>query len=246
MNQTGIESFLAELKIEDFMSLIKNQSNESNRSQNLIRNIFITSAYALIIIISFFGNLLVCRVCVQNLTKTNALILSLSSSDLLMTVFNIPFKVVRLLKEEWPFGQFICVSVPFLQVMVVYVSSFTMALIAYYRWKNVSSLNTSSTSLRSIIICIVITWCLSAIMAIPTALFNKIVTRNMYKKYVRCRVVYPKSEFNIPLIISIEVFLTQYLIPLSLAIYLYIKIGKVISKQGIIMNLRGLLFVSIH
>jgi hypothetical protein len=247
MNQTGVELFFDNLKIKQLTDLIKHQSNETISSQKSIDNIFIISAYSLIVMISFFGNLLVCNVCLHNLTKTNALMLSLSSSDLLMTVFNIPFNVIRLLNDEWPFGQILCFSVPFVQVMVVYVSSFTMAVIAYYRWKCVSSLRTSSISVRSVIIAIVMTWCLSAIMAIPTSLFNKTVTLNVYKSVVRCRVVYPESKLNIPLIISLEIFLTQYLIPLSLSIYMYIKIGKVISKQGKIINLRGLLvFQLIH
>ncbi len=243
MNPTGIENLLNNLtNIDELMDLITYNSYESIRSQKWFRDAFIISAYALIVIISFLGNLLVCRVCLQNMTKTNTLILSLSSSDLLMTVFNIPFNVVRLLKEEWPFGQLLCFSVPFVQVMVVYVSSFTMAVIAYYRWRSVSSLNTSSTSFRSILTAIVITWCLSAMMAIPTSFFNEVVTMfASYKPVVRCRVVYPESELNISLIISLEVFITQYFIPLSLSIYLYIKIGKIISKQGKIINLRGLL-----
>jgi hypothetical protein len=80
-------------------------------------------------------------------------------------------------------------------------------------------------------------------MAIPTALFNEVVILQTYK-FVRCKAVYPESEFNISLIISIEIFLTQYLIPLSLSIFMYIKIGKVISRQGKIINMRGLLFLN--
>jgi hypothetical protein len=241
MSLTEVEYIFSNQTIEELIDLINYKSNESIRSQKWFRNAFIISAYALIVIISFLGNLLVCRVCLQNMTKTNTLILSLSSSDLLMTVFNIPFNVVRLLKDEWPFGQLLCFSVPFVQTMVVYVSSFTMAVIAYYRWKSVSSLNISSTSFRSILTAIMITWCLSAMMAIPTSFFNEIVTMFSYNPVVRCRAVYPKSELNISLIISLEVLITQYFIPLSLSIYLYIKIGKIISKQGKIINLRGLL-----
>ncbi len=246
MNQTNdfdLEPFLANLTFKGLTDLIDYKSKELMGSQNMIRDIVVISAYALIAIISFIGNLLVCRVCLQNMTKTNSLILSLSSSDLLMTIFNIPFNVVRILSFEWPFGQLLCFLVPFVQVMVVYVSSFTMAVIALHRWKCVSSLNTTSTSIRTIIVTIVITWCLSALMAFPTAIFNKIDTIDSYKPVIRCRVDYPKSEFDIRLIITLEIFLTQYLIPLSLSIYTYFKIGKVISRQGKIINIRGLFVV---
>ncbi len=243
MNQTNdfdLGSSLANLTYKDLMDLMDFIDEELMRSQNMIRNIVVISAYALIAIISFIGNVLVCGVCLQNLTKTNSLILSLSSSDLLMTIFNIPFNVVRILSTEWPFGQLLCFLVPFVQVMVVYVSSFTMAVIALHRWKCVSSLNTTSTSIRTIVMTIIITWCLSALMAFPTAILNKVDTIDPYKPVIRCRVNYPKSKLDIRLIITLEVFLTQYLIPLSFSIYVYLKMGKVISRQGKIINIRGL------
>ncbi|XP_054160003.1 gastrin-releasing peptide receptor-like [Oppia nitens] len=250
LNVTGdpmldMEAILKNLTQEEIINLtrlfIPQWLEDDIRAEHLIRNWITSSMYALIVLVSFVGNLLVSVVCIKNLTKTNTLILSLSTSDLLMTVFNIPFNVVRLLKEEWPFGRFLCVSVPFVQVMVVYVSSFTMAVIAYHRWRSVTSMtNTALPSIWPIIMTIIVTWTLSAIMAIPTSLFNDVVPMVTYKTIKRCRVNYPESEYNISLILSLEIFITQYLIPLSLSIILYIKIGKVISRQGKIINLRGL------
>ena len=248
----GLEEYTAE-EMEDWKKFIQNMTYEEIfRFFNIspedlevdkdrwVRTTLISSFYALIVLISFFGNLLVVFVCLKNMTKTNALILSLSTSDLLMTCFNIPFNVVRLLKEEWPFGRFLCISVPFVQVMVVYVSSFTMAVIAVHRWRCVTSLpNNSASNMKPIIITIVLTWVLSAAMAYPPSLYNDIVTMTTYRVFVRCRPTYPK-ESDIPFILSLEIFLTQYLIPLSLSIIMYIKIGKVISRQGKIINLRGL------
>ncbi|KAI2807899.1 Neuropeptide Y receptor [Blomia tropicalis] len=94
-------------------------------------------AYGLIVVISFFGNLLVCRVCMRNMTKTNALIMSLAASDLLMTLFNIPFNFFRLLNYSWPFGSLMCFIVNFVQHLVVYISSYTMAVIAIQRYRSV-------------------------------------------------------------------------------------------------------------
>jgi hypothetical protein len=240
-NNFDLDSLLTNLTLKEIMDLIDYIPEEVLRSQNKFRNTVVISAYALIAIVSFIGNLLVCRVCLQNMTKTNSLILSLSSSDLLMTIFNIPFNIVRILNSEWPFGQLLCFSVPFVQVMVVYVSSITMAAIALHRWKCVSTLTTTPTSNRAIVITIVITWCLSALMAFPTAIFNRIyTTMYLYKPVIRCQVIYPESRFDLRLIITLEAFLTQYIIPLSVSIYMYFKIGKVISSQGKIINIRGL------
>ncbi|KAH9404188.1 hypothetical protein TYRP_013501 [Tyrophagus putrescentiae] len=81
----------------------------------------------------------------------------------------------------------------------------------------------------------VVVWLVAAILAVPHSMFNQIVYvpwRNV--TYVRCRAEYPKwdEKFNLPFWLSVEAFLTQYLIPLSITCTLYIKIGFVVSKQG--------------
>lgn len=102
--------------IKQLQDQIKLMSNDTYRQERIYYGI----AYFIIIIISFFGNLLVCRICLKKYTKTNSLILSLSISDLLMTVFNIPFNFFRIANFSWPFGQPMCFIVNFVQYLVVY------------------------------------------------------------------------------------------------------------------------------
>jgi hypothetical protein len=106
--------------------------------------------------------------------------------------------------------------------MAVYVSSFTMAAIAIHRWRSVTSTVAANTCSKSRLwTTILTTWALSALMAIPLSMFNR--TREVkftYKTVIRCRVAYPPSNINIPLFLTIECFLTQYVIPLSLACFL--------------------------
>lgn len=108
-------------------------------SYRFIRTVY-AIAYGLIIILSFFGNLLVCKVCLKNMTKTNALIMSLALSDLLVTIFNIPFNYFRIFHFSWPFGSGMCFVVNFVQHLVVYISSYTMAIIAIQRYRSVCGL----------------------------------------------------------------------------------------------------------
>ena len=67
-------------RLEEFLHEVRQMSEETYRNERILY----AFAYGLIIILSFFGNLLVCRVCLRNMTKTNALILSLAISDLTM------------------------------------------------------------------------------------------------------------------------------------------------------------------
>ncbi len=94
-------------------------------------------AYALIIVLSLLGNVLVVKVTLSNLTKTNTLILSLATSDLLMSTFNIPFNYFRLLNHSWTFGSAMCFLVNFVKNTAVYNSSYTMALIAIQRYYSI-------------------------------------------------------------------------------------------------------------
>lgn len=85
-----------------------------------LKNALIILFYTIIIIISVFGNFLVCKVVLsrrrlRNRT-TNILILNLAFSDIVMTVFAIPVTVARLILDDWPLGSALCVLAPFIQV----------------------------------------------------------------------------------------------------------------------------------
>ncbi|KAH7639816.1 hypothetical protein HUG17_3849 [Dermatophagoides farinae] len=112
---------------------IRMLTNDTYRNERIFYGI----AYLCIIILSFFGNLLVCKICWQKLTKTNTLIISMAISDLLMTIFNIPFNFFRIVNFSWPFGQIVCFVVNFVQHCAVYISTYTMAIIALQRYYSV-------------------------------------------------------------------------------------------------------------
>src|SRR5699024_7002519 len=100
-------------------------------------NALILCLFSPIILISLCGNILVCRTFIKNRrlcsNLTNLLILLLATSDLLMTLFNIPFTVLDIVLRDWIFGPYVCTVVSFVQANSVYVSTFSMAAIAASR-----------------------------------------------------------------------------------------------------------------
>lgn len=302
--------------IEDLFAIIKNETafalfmnNITAVEAALYRNERIVSAfaYSAIIVISLFGNLLVCKVCLLKMTKTNALILSLALSDLSMTIMNIPFNYWRIANYSWPFGKVMCYMVNFVQHLVVYVSSYTMLAIAIYRYITVTDSTGSSSrnseqsgplmtclknvccwcqakffsnriySLRNIIIVIIFVWIISACLAVMFTYSSDVVEKEPFfsvfvkhliysnqqqqqqqnetldwldsatemlarqEKLLRCQNPMPsfwatqlKMYFNQhdDLVKSLIVFCTQFLVPLTIAIVLYIRIGKIINEQG--------------
>jgi hypothetical protein len=86
------------------------------------RNATVITFYSVIVLISLFGNLLVCFVLTKNKTmrtKTNILMANITISGLMMTVFNIPFIIARIVLDDWPFGVILCKLVPSMQVTFV-------------------------------------------------------------------------------------------------------------------------------
>lgn len=108
------------LDMEELLRLLRERHRKPLSAEDLIRNVVIIMCYSVIIVVSVCGNLLVIKVIAfgkkKMLTTTNILIASLAVSDIVMTAFNIPFNVARLLMDNWPFGAFMCVAVPFVQV----------------------------------------------------------------------------------------------------------------------------------
>ncbi|XP_054162930.1 neuropeptide Y receptor type 5-like [Oppia nitens] len=218
------------------------------------RNVIIISSYSLIMIISLCGNLLVCKIAFTNDRKrkrntTNILIASLAISDIVMTAINIPFNVARLLLLNWPFGGLLCFLVPFIQVSCVYVSTFTMALIAIHRnWSLTKHKHQNRNNNRTVrrqnscccgqnghpvLMFIIVIWLLAFVLSVPHSIFNKIDANVAYQGLLltRCRAKYPDwSHFRLAL--TVECFLTQYFLPLLITTLLYIKIGAIVSKQG--------------
>ena len=105
---------------------------------DLVKNIIITIFFSFIIIVSLFGNSLVCYVILSNRRlrskRTNLLIANLSISDLMMTTINIPLNLIGILINDWPFGLFMCKIIPQIHSVSVYVSTYSVASIAINRY----------------------------------------------------------------------------------------------------------------
>lgn len=150
-----------------------------------LKTAIIATAYALVMAISLFGNLLVCYVVFRHRrlqrSITYTFLVNVALSDLLMTCLNIPFSVSRVLLDHWPFGQFLCSLVPFIQVMSVYVSSLTMAAIAVDRYRVI--LTPLKRRLRPPhgLVIMAILWILASMAALPYALYSEVVPIFTYR-----------------------------------------------------------------
>ena len=103
-----------------------------------------TTIFALVMIISFLGNLLVCYAVYRNprlRNPSNYYIISLALTDILQASFPMPFSVAYFATGEWSFGTAVCAFIAILKLSLTKVSAFTMTLMALSRYYKVVKSN---------------------------------------------------------------------------------------------------------
>uniref|UniRef100_A0A8C6JVC5 Uncharacterized protein n=1 Tax=Melopsittacus undulatus TaxID=13146 RepID=A0A8C6JVC5_MELUD len=80
--------------------------------------------YSVITIMSLFGNMLVCHV---------PFIVNLAVSDIMITLLNMPFTLVRFVNSTWVFGKAMCHISGFVQYCSLHISTLTLTDIALDR-----------------------------------------------------------------------------------------------------------------
>lgn len=89
--------------LEDWRSLAS-QKRQGREAQDGGVKALLVAAYSLIIVVSLFGNVLVCHVVVKNKrsqSATSLFIVNLAVADIFITVLNTPFTLVRSPLMRW-------------------------------------------------------------------------------------------------------------------------------------------------
>uniref|UniRef100_A0A8C4X0U1 Prolactin releasing hormone 2 receptor n=1 Tax=Eptatretus burgeri TaxID=7764 RepID=A0A8C4X0U1_EPTBU len=126
-------------RVDDFDTLLQDTSEQFWGLQ-LIHTVkpFIVLWYTIVVVVGIMGNLLliivICRVKKMH-NVTNLLIGNLAVSDLLMCATCVPLTLAYIFNPRgWVFGRFTCYFVFFMQPVSVYVSIFTLTIIAVDRF----------------------------------------------------------------------------------------------------------------
>ncbi|XP_059838826.1 pyroglutamylated RF-amide peptide receptor-like [Hypanus sabinus] len=101
--------------------------------------VLFSALYLLIFILALLGNCLVIHKNMKVPAKTSSCIFitSLAISDLLISVFCVPFTLLQHLSANWVAGEFLCKMVSFVQTMAVSTGILTMVCIAVERFQGV-------------------------------------------------------------------------------------------------------------
>ncbi|GFT09126.1 probable G-protein coupled receptor 83 [Nephila pilipes] len=201
---------------------------------DVLKNTVIIFFYVLIMLVSLFGNSIVCKIIFGKSSKkssTNVYIGNLSISDLMMTVVNIPLQLTQILPRNWPLGLMLCKCLPFFGAMSVSVSTLTMAFIALDRYQVIAHPMKPRLSYKATIRKVILIWIMAFILSCPYPLMSDVISNASNGYATRCTIVYPPPSIRFRQIFTVIALLLQFVVPLAVSGITYVKTCYIIWER---------------
>uniref|UniRef100_A0A8C6U2C4 G protein-coupled receptor 83 n=1 Tax=Neogobius melanostomus TaxID=47308 RepID=A0A8C6U2C4_9GOBI len=204
----------------------------SRESQGGCIKVLLVGAYSLIIIISLFGNTLVCHVVVKNKraqSSTSLFIMNLAIADIFITVLNTPFTLVRFVHSTWVFGRAMCHISRFVQYCSLHVSTLTLTAIALDRRQVGHSAPAAATYVSGAGGCwVAVIWIMGSCFSLPHAIYQKLLTFTYSKEKERslCVPDFPEPSDVYWQYIDLLTFVLLYVLPLLIITASYTTVAR--------------------
>ncbi|XP_077163771.1 G-protein coupled receptor 83-like isoform X2 [Paroedura picta] len=208
-------------------------------------------AYTIIIVMSLFGNLLVCHVAVKKkrmCSATSLFIVNLAVSDLMITLLNTPFTLVRFVNSSWVFGKTMCHVSRFAQYCSLHVSTLTLTAIALDRHQVILNPLKPKLSLTKGALSISVIWGLAACFSLPHAIYQKLFQYNYREATIRhlCLPDFPDPAELVWKYLDLSTFLLLYLLPLFIITVTYARLAKRLWLRNAIGDITTSQYVAHH
>ncbi|CAH6785692.1 G-protein coupled receptor 83 [Phodopus roborovskii] len=206
---------------------------------HIVAKIVLSLAYAVIIMISLFGNTLVCQVFVKHKEikkSTGLLIFNLAISDILIILLNSPFAVARFLTGQWVFGRIMCHVSRFAQYCSLHVSTLTLMAVAMDRHRVIlHPMKPRLTHSQSLTVVAVI-WSIAVFLALPHAIYQNMFTFMSTDGIARsyCLPAFPGPSQLVSKYVDLGTFVLLYILPLMVIVVTYSHLGKRLWIQNAI------------
>ncbi|CAG2113574.1 unnamed protein product [Medioppia subpectinata] len=175
------------------------------------------------------------------MTSNILLLLNLFVSDMLLCIFCMPFTLLSLIRRSWPFGAFMCKSIPFLQAVSIFVSAGTITSIAFDRMFQItakhftgkSSVKCKASSKYGYITLII--WLVSVALASPIAVYQEVVEYGIpgLFTYSKCVENWPNNHKSI---YSLTILFAQLLIPNAVMLVSHYRITRFLRSHRFAKN----------
>ncbi|XP_029366960.1 probable G-protein coupled receptor 83 [Echeneis naucrates] len=204
--------------LEDWLSLASKKRRGGESQEGRVKALLV-AAYSLIIVVSLFGNTLVCHVLVKNKrnqSATSLFIMNLAVADIFITVLNTPFTLVRFVNSTWVFGRAMCHISRFVQYCSLHVSTLTLTAIALDRRQVIlHPLRPRMTPAQGGV-WVAIIWTMASCFSLPHAIYQKLLTFTYSKEKERslCVPDFPEPSDVYWQYIDLLTFILLYMLPL--------------------------------
>ncbi|KAH8866245.1 Tachykinin-like peptides receptor 99D [Schistosoma japonicum] len=165
-------------------SFLYSDNSQDTRIENVFNVtscIIITFMFALIVIFSIFGNILVIWIIMNNRrmrTITNCFLFNLSAADLL-TVFQIIPNVYYVLRNDWIFGIAYCKFSQFFTSFNIAISVFTFIAISSDRYTAIMFPLRPRSKLKTVMFAITAIWLISFAIGLPGLVVATVVPKHL-------------------------------------------------------------------
>lgn len=176
-----------------------------------------------ILALAIFGNVVVfitMRMRKRALTRMHLFIMHLCFADLLVAFFNILPQLIWDIVGEWKAGDFMCRFIKFMQVFVMYLSTYALVLTALDRRRAICSPLLSHTwTYRLVHLSVGGAYMISAVLSVPQAVIFKYQETFNGSGYMNCWVHF-EPEWTLHVYVT-SFYVLVYIIPLFILIYAY-------------------------
>ncbi|KAM9441015.1 G-protein coupled receptor 83 [Clarias gariepinus] len=225
----------------DFLSALWNFSVEDGVGESGARHramahkptvrALLSVSYSIIIIISLFGNAVVCHVVVKSKrmhSVTGVFIMNLAIADILITLLNTPFTLVRFIYSTWVFGKVMCHVSRFAQYCSVHVSVFTLVAIAIDRHQVVLHPMKQRMSRLQGVVWVGVIWLMATCFSLPHAIYQTLLRFKIGEGNVRtvCLPSFPQPSDLFWKYLDLTTFVLLYVLPLAIITVAYVVMAK--------------------
>ncbi|KAM9856994.1 G-protein coupled receptor 83-like [Aulostomus maculatus] len=224
--------------LEDWRSLASKKRRGGESQDGCVKALLVAS-YSLIIVISLFGNTLVCHVVVKNKraqSATSLFIMNLAVADIFITVLNTPFTLVRFVNSTWVFGKTMCHISRFAQYCSLHVSALTLTAIALDRRQVILYPLRPRMSPAQGGIWVAVIWIMASCFSLPHAIYQKLFTFTYSQEKERslCVPDFPEPSDVYWKYIDLLTFILLYMLPLLIITASYTTVARRLWRHNAI------------
>nr|XP_020830875.1 substance-K receptor [Phascolarctos cinereus] len=188
-------------------------------------------AYLFLILVALTGNITVIWIILAHKrmqTVTNYFIVNLALADTCMATFNVTFNFVYASHNIWYFGQAFCHSQNFFPVTAMFVSIYSMMVIAVDRYMAIIHPFQPRLSTRHTKVVIGAIWLVASGLAFPQFLYS---TVTVDEGVTKCIVDWPEDGEDKVLVYHLTVIILTYFLPLVVIPVTYSIMGVTLWRQ---------------